>query len=301
MFKFDSLMFRNSVLTIFAVLYFLMNPVFSEMKMNPDENTLWREDGIAIISEDSAKASKEYWAASQIQYKEAPDKKGFIISATDGTKYAGMRYVEYNPEYPYLYWEITDAVLHTGYHNFGIQFTAAGKNIIVETVSHYQNGVYYIDISKGIPNAVKGTCLVTFYLYNSDITLKEIKMIKKPPYLVTISSEESDNRGKLKLGDKVTVKIEVPRSAEDVTLQFFDWYTMPQLKINGETSFQLKPMDKIGKIWSISMPIDTVEDNKWKKPVFAPGHFFFKVLILGGGIKVPVFTVNTIDYDISQD
>ena len=89
------------------------------------------------------------------------------------------------------------------------------------------------------------------------------------------------------MGDPITIRVTMAEPAEDVTVAFFDNYITHAVSLNRNERLQLKPEDKEQKVWSASLTVMDAPDK-----YYAPGSFLLKATILGGGLKVPLWTAN---------
>ena len=93
----------------------------------------------------------------------------------------------------------------------------------------------------------------------------------------------------LKPGDKITFKVHLANKAEDVSLRFFLGYTMPEIKLNGEQSLQLKPETSDDpKVWTGTIDYKSIDKDK----DIPPGGMLIKAVILGSENSTPVWGTN---------
>jgi hypothetical protein len=255
---------------------------------NPDANTLWIEDGEAI-EVGGADASLRWNTNLGV----APAAGGgFVVGSRGDKQDCVQRYLLTDPAYPYLTWEIAAVVRGEGYQGF----VMAWPESVFDMVSHLQTGIFAVAVRPDKPNPMLG-----IYLYNSKITLKYLKLVKRPEYYIELSSPALKEKGRLDLGDALDFRVVMAQPAEDVTLTFFHSYVMPQLRLNGEQKLQLKPADGNRNVWRGSLKVTSCEGHNLKRgEQFAPGKFLIKATILGGGLNVPLWTANAHEFHFNQ-
>jgi len=272
--------------------------VNAEMVANPDDNTLWVENG-KDIKNGQAASSADYWSTG-VKLLPNPEGEGFIIDSNSDIdkKTATGRYVRVAPDYPWLTWEIATVVPIKNKY-LGMMLAAIIKDAPVsEFAGNIPSGIFAENINDcgGVPQ--EGLCYLSMYAYNSKINIKYLKLVKKPDYYVEMKSDTTAQKQKIELGDNVTFKVYLKEPAEDVSLRFYHAYTMPQLSVNGEQALQLKSEEgSDGKIWSSMISLKSISgDNKLLKP----GQLLIKTVILGGQVKVPVWGTNTYPIELGK-
>jgi len=256
----------------------------ADIVANPDSNTLWREDGLnASMGADS---SADHWKSGGLEVKAADGKMQF--NAPDAVKVNTGRYVQAGATYPYLVFQIHDFKPLPGYHGFTIFLSNQSSSLSL--VSQINPGIYTLDLGSFLP-ASPATSFLSLYLYDGQLTLSDLSMVKSPDNFISIISPKMKEKGFLEIGDEVTFTVTMKDAAEDVSLNFFDSYTLPQLKINGEQTLQLKPKDATQKVWSATIKLQTIEGlTSAKNGQLPPFHLMAKAIVLGGTLKEPLWT-----------
>ncbi len=274
-----------------SVILFLVIPIAlcagisrADIVANPDSNTLWREDGSSAPT--GADSSADHWRNDGLDVKAAEGNLQF--NAPDAVKVSTGRYVQAGATYPYMVFQIHDFKPLPGYHGFTIFLSNQSPSLSL--VSQINPGIYTLDLRSFLP-ASPATSFMSLYLYNGQLTLSELSMVKLPDNFISTTSPKMKEKGFLGIGDDVTFTVTMKDAAEDVSLNFFDSYGMPQLKINGEQTLQLKPKDATQKVWSATIKLQTIEGlrstEKGQLPAF---HLMTKAVILGSTLKQPLWT-----------
>jgi len=271
-------------------LFFIFN-MEGKVVYNPDENTLWIENGKDIEIVEHGKP--EFWSgkawAGTLEFNTIEN--GFSIKSSSSDKNCSGRYFKFNKEYPYLVWEIDKVIIGEGYRGL----TMAFPHTVFQFVTHFYPGIFVVNpfLSK---KDIKDFEFCRIYLYNTELHLKYIKMVKKPDYLIEINGPEIEKKGYAEPGDEINFKVILKEPAEDVSLTFYDFYITHETKINNSSSLQLKPEDDEQKIWSGKIKIENINkpsvDRKEKNDVFLPSEFLIKATVLGGKINLPIWTAN---------
>jgi hypothetical protein len=269
-----------------------------EMVEKPDENTLWVEDGVDIaVGKASSDAS---WNGAALDIASA-EQGGFVVRSTNPERHGGGRYVKVDNAYPWLVFETTRVNHHAGYRQFAIHFADNNFGYGIGAVSQVPVGIWAHRPFVHKPEMAEGgkTQFLVMTVYHADVTLSSLKMVRRPDYYIDITSPAFAAKGKLEKGDTVVFTVCMATPAEDVTLRFFDSYTMPQLTLNGQTVFQLKPIDDTDKIWAAEIDVQSCEGASLPlgEP-FVPGRLLVRATILGGGVKAPLWTCNHYPFEI---
>jgi hypothetical protein len=252
---------------------------------NPDANTLWREDGNSAPTGQNPAA--DHWNGS---LDISASNGALQLNATDSKKYSIGRYVKINPDFPYLVFHIQSFVPQSGYHAFNFGLTVGKDNPELMLVSQINPGTYVFDLSKYLPDSL-ATGYLRFDLYNGTLALSDLSMVKAPPDRIEITSPAFAKKGYIDLGDDITFTVYLQKKTEDASLTFYDSYTMPQLKINGSQTLQLKPKDADQKVWSATINLKSISGIRSKpKEQLASFHLMVKALVLGGTLKEPLWT-----------
>lgn len=254
---------------------------------NPDANTLWREDGTSAPT--GKTPSLDSWNGD-LDIKAVDG--NLQINSPDTTKVNSGRYVQISSEFPYMVFKIHDYKPFPGYN--GIAILLAGVAPTFGLVSQIQPGTYVFNLGSFFPPKPT-TVYLSLYLYGGQLTMSDLSMVKVPNNRIDITSPAIKAKGFIEIGDELTFTVTLKEAAEDVTLNYFDSYTMPQLKINGEQTLQLKPTDASQKTWAATIKLKSIENLRSEDKGQLPAdHLMVKALVLGGALKEPLWT--TIPY-----
>jgi len=273
--------------------------LYAEFVEKPDPNTLWIENGVDVTTADD-RVSETYWRTGGEKGMgiEQTGTNGFTLRSMDRVS-STTRYMPIDPDYPYLVIEVTDFKHQGKSRSIHAQFfpPSATDALKLWMVNQIPNGIYTWKAFINEHN--KPLCNFTIYLANSEVTLRYIKMVKTPNNYIYISSPAFTEKKRLDKGDAVVFTVYIAAPAEDVSLSFFHAYTMPQLRINGSQKIQLKPEAGNQNVWKASVIIETCEGDTLKPgKQFEPGEFIVKATVLGGSLKVPLYTVNPYTFSI---
>ncbi len=144
----------------------------AKFTMNPDENTLWIEDGAAPIEFGPAEKA---WQADALQFLPL-EGGGFMIHKPDEKRYALGRYLPIDPAYPWFEMEIFDAYPTTGYRGLGWHFQGGlgmGFGGLIKP------GLYLTRPFCTKPD-FKGNAYWRMDAHGWDISVKSLKMVKQP-------------------------------------------------------------------------------------------------------------------------
>ena len=255
----------------------------AELKQNPDENTLWIEDGKEIKT---GPGSGDYWNDA-IKFTPLPD-GGFSMEAF-GKADATGRYLPMSLNYPYVVFEISQVEKRPGYVGFGLPHLI-GRNcsaVGISIASQPQTGIFAVN---AFENGKLADAISYFRINinNCKLNFKYLKCVKVPEAYIEMLPKET-----LKIGDKVTFKVHLAKPAEDVSLRFFFGYTMPEIRINGEQSLQLKPENPDDpKIWTGTIDYKSIDFYLKKAQDVPPGGMLIKGIILGSENNAPIWGTN---------
>ncbi len=219
---------------------------FAEFKVNPDENTLWIEDGLNNF---------DGWREGLLM-KSA---EGGIFTIQPGTGISGGRYVPNHEDYPWLTFEIASLNRTGGYR--GLNFTNC-----LAIVSNPMPGIY------AVKREIKQkSSYLRLDIHGLILGFKYIKQVKKPDYYIDAAKTDK--------GVEITVYLK--DAAEDVSISFYNSYTMPRLTFDNEYKLQLLPKDESNPVvWSGTI----------KNCTYSTKHdVILKATVLGGKIKVPIW------------
>lgn len=244
--------------------------LFAEFHVKPDANTLWLEDGKAISG----------WRDDQIAFTPADPGPGFTVTSTDYKKYAGGRRTPVNADYPWVVYEITAVLPNAKYVSRAMGYNGCFHG----QVSNLQPGIFVWNIYAENPKLpASGGAFLSLYAHGHTAEFKYLKAVKLPDQYIVVSTPDP---AAVNPGDTVKFSVHLARPAEDVSLQFYDSYTMPRLLLNGQDKLQLKPEDEAGKIWSAEVKVTGLGN----KPEYKYNAIWVKAVILGGDVSVPVWT-----------
>jgi hypothetical protein len=274
-----------SQLTLLTTTFLTCCIAKADIVAKPDTNTLWHEDGNSAPTGNNPAA--DHWNGSL----DISASNGILqLNATDNKNHSIGRYVKINPDYPYLVFHVLNYVPQPGYHAFDFGLTAGKQNSGLTLVSQINPGIYVFNLKKFLPDAPV-TGYLRLDLYNGQLALSDLSMVKTPPNRIEITSPAFAKKDHIDLGDDITFTVYLEKKTEDASLTFYDSYTMPQLKINGSQTLQLKPQDADQKVWSATVKLKSIEGLRSKKDgQLKAFHLMVKALILGGTLKEPLWT-----------
>ena len=284
-------MVKRMILFIFSFIFLYSLLVESKVIYNPDVDTFWIEDGkeveVGEVGKEGYWAGK-YWGGS-LEIESTED--GLRIKSPSSEKNKSIRYFKFSPEYPYLVWEITKVNYGQGYRAIGFHFPTS----VFGFVTNIYPGIFVVNPFLFNKELKEETKPCSIYLYNTEVYLKYIKMVKQPDNYIEIESADIEKKGYLEEGDEVLFRVKLKESCEDATLTFYHSYGTNQVKINGSETLQLKPEDEEQKVWTAKIKINDIGKGRLsilKKTSYEKGTFLIKATILGGEIKVPLWTSN---------
>ena len=248
---------------------------------NPDDNTLWMEDGkdIELSRDPGFRKWLSFPGKKEVEFKSKEDGKSFSLLAKDGAGRKTVTRVKLSREYPYLTFRITGFELLQGYRNWTLHVNGL---MGTSQVTSPQKGIYVFDLFQNAPEksaALKASYL-TIWLYNLRMDLDYIKLVKKPAYVIRVECADPE----IKPGSKVKFIAELEKEAEDVSISLSSDYVHP-VKLNNTNKIQLKPTDKTQKIWTAEIEIKNIGIKKAR-----PRHkTLMKMDVLGGDLDEPVW------------
>lgn len=256
----------------------MVTAVHARQVKNPDENTLWMEDGQEI--ELGEKTGMFRWTSPGVEIKAKDNGKGFSFYAKGGKDPKAVTGFHVSPEYPYLTFRITGFDLLNNYRNWTMMVNGLA---VSSQVSTPQKGIYVYDLFQNLPEdaAAKRTRYLTFFIYNLRLDLDYLKLVKKPSYLVRAECADPE----IKPGSKVRFTAELEKEAEDVSISLITGGVPQTIKVNGAVKIQLKPADATQKIWTAEVEIKSISVKKAMKR----HGVFMKMDVLGGDLDEPVW------------
>ena len=275
---------------ILLALVALTGILLAEIKIKPDENTLWLEDGKNIVT--SEKVGKGWLGnadgSGEKKLKITPRaEKGFDFCATDGSGKKTHRYVPRNPEYKYLVIDIEDLEMYPGiYHNWTLQMDNAG--IVWGQAGALNPGIYIFDLFAGRQKekANQKQDNLFIYVYGSTLHFNEIKMVKKPDVMIEV--KEKNGKNSFTIGDTLVFTVTLKEEAEDVSLRLFNSGLPSPLTINDLQKIQLKPTDDTQLVWTTELEVKEfgISEKQYNKH----DRIMIKATLLGGATDRPVWT-----------
>lgn len=257
---------------------------FAELKENPDENTLWIEDGKEIKT---GAGSGNHWNDA-VKFTPLAD-GGFSMEAS-GKASATGRYLPMSLEYPYIVFEISRVEKRSGYVAFNLPVIHGGtgmSSVGIGMVSQPQTGIFTVNVFE---NGKLPLAKPYFRIneHNCTLDFKYLKCVKMPENYIEMMPKQPS-----KIGDKITFKVHLAKPAEDVSLRFFYGYTMPEIRINGEQSLQLKPENPDDpKVWTATVDYKSIDFSKKTDKDIVPGGMLIKAVVLGSENNTPVWGTN---------
>jgi hypothetical protein len=213
----------------------------------------------------------------------------------EGKKVSSGRYVPLDGAYRYLVMDITKVQSGQGYRGLTVYLSGVKDSARGGMVSYIQTGRFILPILPAGDKPPKEGFLA-IYLYNTTLTVRSIQMVKRPTDNLEILPPRK--AGIVKPGDEVTFRVTLAKPAEDVTLTFYNSYTMPRLRLNGQSRLQLKPEDEAEKIWSAKVKMKSLTRADGRTAVdLEPGRLMAKTTILGGSLDESLWTWNTIPFN----
>ena len=241
---------------------------FAEMKLNPDSNTLWIEDGKDIKT--STNNYSYGFNNTDIIVTSNPD-GGFYMEQKKQGKPRSGRMVSISPEYPYLVYEIDSLEQKPGYHALWMPLIGSGMMVME---GNPQKGVFAINVYENSKlDLKKKQSPMSFDIHGLKVGFKYVKMVKTPDYYIKVESPAFAKKKYCAPGDKVKFTVFLKEEAEDVSLTFYN-RIVTQVSINGSSKLQLYPVNKNQKVWSREI---TLESVKYREN-FVPS---IKAVILG--------------------
>ncbi|MCC6579193.1 MAG: hypothetical protein IT440_02040 [Phycisphaeraceae bacterium] len=263
----------------------------------PASDTLWCIDGSDIKT--AEKAGALVWGVTDksVQVRPVAEGKpdGVIFDNLKAASATGT-YVKVDPAYPWLVWEVRDVQQVRGYVGFGFRI-AFGNDVpppmVLGQVSHLQKGIYAVDYTRQI-NQKADHRFFRLDSAGSTVTCSYIKMVRQPENWIAMESPVFGTREQFEPGDELTFKVTLKEPAKDVSVKFFHNYTMPPVTLNGQESMQLAASEgSDNKVWTTTVKAEELSRGNLKiGKQFGPGELLVKATVLGGGIKLPLWTGN---------
>ncbi|MCC6579186.1 MAG: hypothetical protein IT440_02005 [Phycisphaeraceae bacterium] len=260
-------------------------------------DALWCLDGSNIQSADRQGTFVWWQSGNRVHVRPVTEGKpdGFILENTTNLNATSM-YINVDPAYPWLVWEVTDVQQVRGYIGFGIRMdfpAGTPMYLTMSQVGQIQTGIFAVDYSRQIGQKPARRSL-RLDLSGATMTLSYMKMVARPENLVTLESPAFEAKQQLDPGDELTFRVTLAKPAKDVTIQCFHGYIMPAVLVNGLQELQLLPVDKKDpRVWTVTMKVDQMTSGALKPgKQFDVGAVMVKARVLGGELKLPLWTGN---------
>lgn len=268
----------------------------AEFIHNPDENTLWIEDG-KNIAVNPSRARRDVWGGGLAIKAREGGGFSFIFNPAERKKYANGIYVPVDPAYPYIVFEVMSFKrLKWRHRGFRFGAFAKAKRPCFFMVDNPQSGIMVYKVFGDDKPPKKGYQFFRNDMDGLRVNFKYVKMVKVPENYIIIESEAITKNKVLTQGDEVKFIVKLKDPAEDVSLRFFRAYLMRQVKLNGKDHLQLKPEDEDScKVWSAKVKIKSLSSRD-----LGGGKLLVKAVVLGGGINVPIWSPIMSPYKIRK-
>ena len=260
----------------FFFLFFCGTALFAELKMNPDENTLWQ-----FTSLDQKK-----WKGTGVKIENHAG--GFFLSnetPSPKTPHSIIRKLPVDPQYPYLVFETGMISPYKGYRSWSVTLRELQSGF--GSVVNAEPGIVAVNCYENPAKLPGKQANLLLYFYDFKADFKYIRMVKKPDNFISVIGDFSA-RKKIISGDKVKFTVHLKESAEEVNLKLLYKKWLYTVKVNGKETLELTPEDKDQKIWSVEIPVETMADNKRKS--FKKGDILLRAVVLGGSVKTPIWS-----------
>jgi hypothetical protein len=264
----------------------------ARLVQKPDGNTLWLFDGKNV----SMGTKPDQWRTG-VEVKSV-DNQGLIFSSAGEKAVSTGHYVPLDAAYPYMVMDISEVKNGEGYRGLTVFLSGVEESSRLAMVSYVQTGRF---ILRMYPKALTppAQTFLAVYLYNTTMTVKTLKMVKQPTDNLEIVPPAGAKV--VKPGDEVTFRVTLEKPAEDVTLTFYNSYTMPHVAINDQQRLQLKPEDDAQKIWSAKVKMNTLTAPGGQEGLDLPvGGLMVRTTILGGSFKEPLWTWNIVPFNFKK-
>jgi hypothetical protein len=261
------------------------SPGQGKLLPHPDANTLWLEDGKDIQL--GGPPNSDAWWTGGLEMKSLPE-GGFLLRNTNGKDVSIGRYLPMDPAYPWLVWEVTNVKYFEGYRGEAMCFPSG--QMPAGFAGFIYPGLFVVNPFQFDPKLAKSSPYCSIYLYDAELSFKYLKMVKKPDYFIEMDSPAVKTKGFASVGDEIRFRVPMAQDAEDVTLAFYaaaDSGPTMEVTAGGLARLQLKPENENYKVWGGSLKLAPGAAND-----LALGKLLVKATILGGGLKVPLWTTN---------
>lgn len=263
---------------VFAVLMFALSAADSlraDLAVKPDDNTLWLE------TFRTAADLKRWLEADNLRMSVADDQWVVEVDMS-GQSRATQRSMSFDPEYPYLQFDLAQVAPTTGYQGWSLWANGAKYgSLLVSTAGGYAPGLWTLNCHDFLPGLDDKRSFPTrIDMHGAIFRYNWLRMVKKPVNGLPISVA-GDKRA-LVPGDKIAITAVFEEPAMDCTVTLRHGYLLRPLKNvgNPEGYLQLTSSDE-GKTWKGEL---TIAANRDTQPIKG-GSLIFQANILGGKIR----------------
>ncbi|MCC6581653.1 MAG: hypothetical protein IT440_14570 [Phycisphaeraceae bacterium] len=272
----------------------------AEWRDNPDNNTLWIEDGTDIQTAPSQDAS--HWANTYLDVT-AGESGGFSLCSPDNNHSGTAHGIAVDPAYPYLVWEIVLTKPTEGYQAFGVDLLDKGSTIF-SLVGPLRPGIYSFQPLAALPDLKPHKTTLRISIYNNTVNFTSIQMVRKPEQFLELASPSFAGKQRLDPGDPLTFNLTLTEPADDVVVSYYKrdmYYFGHVLTIGGKLHCWLNPTDGSDrKIWSNTIPFVNCVNGAWNKEEmipFPPGFFLVEAVVKRKGKPDQTFwTCNSYEF-----
>ncbi|MFV0337550.1 MAG: hypothetical protein ACK5LK_04815 [Chthoniobacterales bacterium] len=271
-----------------------------DIMTHPDNSTAW------ILQNDEflwgGGMSREHWLAAANTFEVEPSENGLRITSNPvegGGIPSATRYMSFDPDYPWLQFDVSDAGRLEGYSALTMYIPGEDKTFVRSCVGELPEGRYVTRLTPNASTADTGVFPLRLDISGLQFVLKDFSMRKDPLPRITVDPVDSSIKVP-GIGDEMKVTVYLADPAEDVSVELFNSYLGTPLKIKTSGSLQLKPEDSEGKIWAGTFDLQKmiVKPVEKGKPVPA-GRLLFKATILGGNFPQPLMTWNEQAWEVN--
>jgi hypothetical protein len=178
----------------------------------------------------------------------------------------------------------------TGYRGWSGPFLMRVGHHRLGQVSHLQEGIFAINVAENPKEWPRKNDFMRLDLHGAALVLDYIQMVRQPEdYLEIVVPEAARERGVVQPGDELIFRVTLAKPAEDVSLRFYNSYTMPPMLLNGQQALQLRMGDDTKRVWQAPVVLQSFTGGRVQDGRFNPGSILAKAVILGGGPGTPVW------------
>jgi|GEM_PF-4251995 len=280
-------------MTSLFVIAIFHGAVDAAVHIRPDDNTLWYEDG--GILEVGLGSSEGHWNTQNLDVVSAPEGGLLLKPQSDPRRTTTSRLLPVSADYPFMVMEVTAVSPHAR--------AGGGLSTPTKFLRGYLRMRMGIDVPTGLwvhrflSSSFEPTSkeVLRWDINGFDVTVASIRVVREPAYWIELETPEN-NKSYIEPGDTMTFTVRMAEPAEDVTLTFFCNYRMHQISINGLQRLQLKPDSENYSLWKASVKLERIAGYETNPgPTLTPGRLIIRATILGGGIRIPVYSCNTVE------